>query len=140
MSRPRTKPNNDGLKVNKPEPEMHRLLTGDKKDQRTILIIADKPDRTAPRLPSRYRMISELGRGTYSLGNICFQQGSVPMVGRNGASEDALLHILRSRFSSHQLGPYPSDSNEACIRKIDELIELCNQRRQENTQDHEAPD
>lgn len=89
----------------------------------------DMPDPTNPLLPTRYRITHRLGKGYWSLGSISFQRESVSEVGRNGLSEDILLHIVKSRLVAHQKGLHPSDYNQEAIDAIDDAIGALSHRR-----------
>lgn len=59
---------------------------------------------------------------------LLFQNGTIPDVGVNGVTQEALLAIVADRLRSFQKGPYSSKANACALTHIEEAMHWLHQR------------
>jgi hypothetical protein len=62
---------------------------------------------------------------------ICFQNGTLPEVGANGLTQEALLAIVEDRLKSFQAGPYACRENALALTHIQEAMHWLHHRTRE---------
>lgn len=68
--------------------------------------------------------------------SLVFQHGPVPLNGRNGITQEALLAVVVDRLRCFQAGPFPCAANAQALALVEEALEVLKGRTRDRITRH----